>query len=408
MIANISLRTVIHLAAIVGLTLAGSSLASQQRQLQLQPAQAGDLVASATIAAPRSVQANDSRDAVEYFQALEPGGVLDNRHRPAGESRDYWQRLDGSRLREGYALALTAPGAVVMVSPGTRATPLLREQIRILHGGQILSADQATDTLVNAEDLRATGMSPTQGSVGFRLRGGLENDATLRIAEANGDYVLHVFEPRSPYALSLGLATDIVHAGGNIEAQLAVSGGARIDAATALLVAPDGSHHELAVSTTRQGASIRARAPAAISAQPGLWEVRGSVGAGHRDQAFQRDIRLAFAVVAPTARLDGTVNAYNRRGDGALVLDFGVEVASAGRYELRGVLYGHDDAGQSAPIGVAHYANWLNPGTGKLELALPLDATAKFSPPYELRDLRLGDQSAVAVIERRERALVID
>lgn len=393
-------------ALIIVLALASTGLMAQS--LSLQPAQAGDLVATATIAGPRSVQANDSRDAVEYFQTLEPGSVLGTSHRPAGESRDYWQRLDGSRLRDGYALALTAPGAVVMVSPGTRATPLLREQIHIVHGGQVLSAEQATDTLVNADDLRATGMSPTAGSVGFRLRSGLENDATLRIAEANGDYVLHVFEPRSPYALNLGLGTDIVHAGGAIDGQFSVSGGARIDAATALLVAPDGSHHDLAVSSTRQGSHIRARAPAAISAQPGLWEVRSGIAAGHRDRAFQRDIRLAFAVVAPTARLDGNVNSFNRRGDGALMLNFGVEVASAGRYELRGVLYGHDGSGQSVPIGVAHYANWLNPGAGKLELAFPLDATAKFSPPFELRDLRLSDQSAVAVIERREHALVID
>ncbi len=393
-------------ALLMALTLASTGLVAQP--LSLQPAQAGDLVATSTIAAPRSVQANDSRDAVEYFQALEPGSVLDNQHRPAGESRDYWQRLDGSRLRDGYALALTAPGAVVMVSPGTRAAALQREQIRILHGDQVLTADQATDTLVNADDLRATGMSPIEGSVGFRLRDGLENDATLRIAEADGEYVLHVFEPRSAYALSLGLATDIIHAGGTIDAQLAVSGGARIDTATALLVAPDGSHHDLAVSTTRQGASIRVRAPAAISAQPGLWEVRGSVAAGHRDLAFQRDIRLAFAVAAPTARLDGQVASHNRRGDGALVLDFGVEVASAGRYELRGVLYGHDERGRSVPVGMAHFANWLAQGAGKLELAFPLEAMAKVSPPYALRDLRLGDQSAVAVIERRGQALLID
>lgn len=395
----------LRLATLLALALTNGTLAAQS--LSLLPAQNGDLVATKATVAQRTVQANASREPVEYFQALAQDSVLDNRHVPAGESREYWQRVDDRELRAGYALAVTAPGAVIMVSPATRSAPLQREQIQILHEGQVLAADQATDTLVDASDLRATGMSPTEGSVGFRLRPGLEGDASLRIADARGEYVLHVFEPNSPYALSLGLATDIVHAGQPITGQLAVSGGARIDAATALLVAPDGSHHDLAIASSRQGASIRANAPTTVSAQPGLWEVRSSVGAGHGGQAFQRDIRLAFAVVAPTARLNGDVSSHNRRGDGALTLDFGIEVASAGRYELRGVLFGNDARGQSVPVGVAHFANWLTPGAGKLSLAFPLDALTGISPPYELRDLRLTDQSAVSVIEKRERALVI-
>ena len=51
--------------------------------------------------------------------------------------------------------------------------------------------------------------------------------------------------------------------------------------------------------------------------------------------------------------------------------------------------------------------HWLEPGSRVLSLSVPADALAGVKAPYRLRDLRLTDQSAVSVLERRTEAVLI-
>jgi len=346
---------------------------------------------------------------VAFYQPLEADAVLAFDAPPfVAESREYWQRIEGAQLRQGYALALTAPGAVVLLSPAIGAAPLRTDQIAVLSRGSRLTFAEAADTLVDASALQSAGMDVQAGSVGFRLRDGLESDASVQVAGARGGYVLHVLEPRSDDVASLQATRDVVHAGGTVEVVIALAGGARVDTVNGLLVAPDGSSHDLVVTSGRGELRGRVVVPDAIAAQPGLWDVRISIAAIKGPLAFQRDIRTAVAVVAPTARLTGDISRHNRRGDGAWVLTTGLEVATAGRYELRGVLYGTAMNGADVPLGIAHAAAWLAPGANELSLTYPLPDRDGVSGPYVLRDLRLSDQSAVAVLERRDRPYVID
>lgn len=372
----------------------------------LLPAQPGDLVAPASVSAQRSVNANDERQPLTYFQPLAADDSLDFAVQPhQAESREYWQRVDAARLRSGYALALTSPSAVVMISPGARSRALQPADVQILRNGQALDISQAADTLVDAASVRQTGMAMSEGSIGFRLRPGMEGDVTLRIGPARGDYLVHVFEPESPHVLRLRAGTDIVHAGATLIATLALDGGARLDAATALLVAPDGRSWNM--SQGRDRAQVRMQLPADITVQPGLWEIHASTAAVDGSNAFQRDARTAIAVVVPTARLDGRLVQGRNRAGGGLDLGFGVDVGTAGRYELRAVLFGHDAQGREVPVGVSHAAAWLEPGSRVLSLSVPADALAGVKAPYRLRDLRLTDQSAVSVLERRTEAVLI-
>jgi len=373
----------------------------------LLPAQPGDLVAERTISAERSVVANDERQPLTWFQPVAADEPLSFAVQPhQAESREYWQRVDAAQLQAGYALALTSPSAVVMVSPGVRSRALDVGQVQILRNGQALAFEQAADTLVDAATLRQAGMEVAAGSIGFRLRPGLEGDAMLRIERASGDYLVHVLEPESRHVLGLRAGTDTVHAGASLQAALQLTGGTRLDAATALLVAPDGRSWNMDLG--RNGSQARLQLPTDVPAQPGLWQIHASTAAIDGQLAFQRDARTAIAVVVPTARLDGSLQRQANRREGGLVLGIGIEVATAGRYELRGVLLGTDADGAEVPVGVAHAANWLEPGSRTLNLSFPADAVAAVSAPWHLRDLRLSDQSAVAVIERRDRAAIIN
>lgn len=385
---------------------AATSVFASERSLL--PATSGDLVAARVVAAERGGIAADERAPLEFFQPLHADAVLHAQTPHQAQSREYWQRVSGDTLRAGFDLALTAEGAVVLISPTVNATPLRRDQVAIGHGGERVAFDQAADTLVDAEALRAAGMEVQAGSVGFRLRPGYARDAELIVDAADGDYVVHVLEPNSDQVLELQARTDTVHAGTELALDLALLGGSRIDSTAAILIAPDGSHQDLGVRAGRTGQALAARVPASIRVQPGLWEVHATVAGNAEGRLFQRDARTAVAVVAPTARLAGGFDQHILRGGGSLVLGFPIEVGTPGRYELRGVLYATDAKGEAVPLGVAHAAGWFEAGQGRLQLSFPVLDRTDARGPFHLRDLQLSDQSAAAVIERRAHALTLD
>lgn len=386
-----------------------AALALAQRGPALAPPAAGDLVVGQLVAGVRTPAADVERRPLEFFQPLAADTRLEAAPPHLAESREYWQRVDGDALRAGYALALTAPGAVVLVSPAAGAEPLVRSQLAIDSNGSRLPLDRAGDTLVDAQALRAAGMEVAPGSVGFRLRPGFEADAALVVAGALGDYVLHVFEPASRDVASARAQADTVHAGGTVQVQVALAGGGRIEAASGVLVSPAGQAFDVDYAAAADGGLVGTVAvPAGAGGEPGLWDLRTSVAASGRAGAFQRDVRIAVAVVAPVARLNGEVERAVRRVDGALELRLGIEVASAGRYELRGVLHGSDGKGARVALGLAQAAAWLEPGTGTLALAFPVLSGGSVSGPFELRDLQLVDQTRIAVLERRALALRFD
>lgn len=396
----------VRAAVLLGLALAATPALAQRSLLPPAP---GDLVvAQALPAAERSVQLELESAPVEFFQPL----AADQRLAPPApflaESREYWLSVDADALSDGFPLALTAPGAVVLLSPTTSAEPLLREQAAIVRAGTALPLDAAADTLVDAEALRAAGMDAVPGSLGFRLRDGFERDAELAVSGARGRYVLHVLEPNSPHRATAQAAADNVHVGGEVTIRASLLGGGSLDAASGLLLAPDGRSFDLDFRVRGHEAVAVFIVPADTATGPGLWDARVQLAGLDGERAFQRDVRTALALVAPTARLAGPVSVNVRRHDQALLLGVDVEVASSGRYELRGTLYGTDAAGASVPIGLAQYAVRLEPGAGTLTLAFQVPAQGEVGGPYQLRDLRLSDQGRMGLLERRALALRID
>ena len=142
-----------------------AALALAQRGPALAPPAAGDLVVGQLAAGVRTPAADVERRPLEFFQPLAADTRLEAAPPHLAESREYWQRVDGDALRAGYALALTAPGAVVLVSPAAGAEPLVRSQLAIDSNGSRLPLDRAGDTLVDAQALRAAGMEKIRQSL---------------------------------------------------------------------------------------------------------------------------------------------------------------------------------------------------------------------------------------------------
>src|SRR5699024_3716479 len=126
-----------------------------------------------------------------------------------------------------------------------------------------------------------------------------------------------------------------------------------------MVSAPDGETWPLTFKPTTNGLVATFTPDASHSRGPELWQARAFVSSGKGQQAILRDARTAFAVSAPTARLNGTLHVEQNDG---LHFEVGLKVRDASRYALTGVLYGTNAAGELRPAAMAQSAVWAEPG----------------------------------------------
>jgi hypothetical protein len=343
---------------------------------------------------------------LSFAWALDPAQTLTPAPTFMASSRSYWEMVDAPALQQGLALPLTAPDAVIQVSPvqGARALDSRQWQVRDPSGAL------AVDKVVDDQQLRAAGMPVGPGTA--MVRTGATSAAgsyRLQSTQAQGRYVVQVLEPNSPIALQLQASSDRVLAGGTLalSARLVNDGGlAAAQAARArplplaavgeaLLVAPDGRSWPVPLVAAKDGLRAQVTVPQDIGTAQGLWELQAFVSA----DGVQRDAKVAFAVAQATARFQGQVEADASRREVRLPLQIG----APGRYEARGTLYATGQDGQLRPVAQAHSAAWFAMA-GAGELRLPFASVALpsgYAAPFEVRDLQLQDQSRMAPIESR-------
>lgn len=363
----------------------------------LLPSGGRDPVPARLVSLP-TPKGNFERAPVSFSWALDPSDALATPAPHLAESREYWQTVDGSVLAAGVALDLTAPNALIRVSPATGARPLRADAMRVSREGR----EVALTRMATAEQLQAVGMDMTRGTAIVRTATDTRRGRyQLQVPQAQGRYVVHVFEPQSPVVLKAQADSHRVLGGDTINVDISLDDAGRpLDArAQALLVAPDGSSLPLRVVRDRTGRlTAGARLPAHLSAGPGLWELQVFASA----DGVQRDARTAFAVAAPTARLSGeyAVNAA------ALRVALPVEAGSSGRYEARGTLYATGRDRVLRPVAQAHAAAWMEPGPGMLVLDFDRKhLPAGYGAPFEVRHVELHDQTRIAPLESRDRGV---
>lgn len=360
---------------------------------QVLPAGATDQIPGALVALP--APAGDfERRSVAFSWALDPAAPLSPPAPLVAESREYWLPVDGAELARGVEVELTAPGALIRLSPGRGARGLRAADLQLTAQGRRVGLQR---TASDAE-LRAAGMDVVLGTAMVRVADtAARGPHRLRVANARGRYVMHVFEPNSPVVLRAQASHNRVVAGAPVALEVSLSDAGRPLPATAeaLLVAPDGRSTLVPVTPRGPGRlSATVRAPQAVTGAPGLWELQVFVaGAG-----VQRDARTAFAIAAPTARLAGRYVA-DRRG---LRMGLPLAVGSPGRYEVRGTLHATARDGRLRPVSQAHAAAWFEPGRGLLTLAFdPAHLPAGYGAPFEVRGIELHDQTRLVPIETR-------
>ena len=136
-----------------------------------------------------------------------------------------------------------------------------------------------------------------------------------------------------------------------------------------------------------------------------MWEVHLTADAEVDGVVVRRNTRTAFQVAVPTARFNGDVDINANRD--SVFASLGVDVAEAGRYEARAILFATDKAGEMRPVSVAHQATVIEAGNGILELEFDFASieAAGLAAPYELRDLRLIHQNSMSILHRQKSAV---
>ena len=365
----------------------------------LLPASGDDLVATRLVALPAPTQPVE-RKPITFAWALDPGAAVGGVPAFVGESREWFAQLDAADLQRGVRIDTTAPGAVVRLSPLGKAAPVKPAAVELRKDGRAVDAAQAFASRADATQLQAAGFDPGAGSVVARIAPELgAGRFEVRLAQADGRYLLHVFEPRSATVLRAGPTRAAVHAGGRVEVEARLDGARPGAQFGGQLVAPSGRTVDLRF-VAAPGGAVRAVAtlPADAAVERGLWEAQVVAEGTNGDLRVQRDGRVAFAVAQPTAKLDGDV----RVARSGLAFDLPLQVRSPGRYEVAATLFATGGDGIARPVAQAASAAWFEPGARTLPLAfdrtlVPLG----YGAPYEVRELTLKDQARMGLLESR-------
>lgn len=378
---------------------------------QLLAADAGDLVATELSIAKAAPPAGVERAPVDFAWALDPAQALVREAPFVAESREFWTQLDATQLQKGYRFQTTAPGALLRLSPadGGKAAGLRLADLALRIDGQPIEMAQAVATSADAAQMKAAGVDFNEGTLVFQLAPEIAAGSVELLAKrATGNYLLQVYEPNSPVALKLGADRDRALAGGSLTLTAqwqATDGALKPRSIGALVTSPDGYSKAVKFVRNKKGdyeATVKLPADAGTGME--LWEVHTFGVVQGKSGLIARDAKTSFSVSRPTARLSGAASTELAAADG-LSISLALEVASPGRYELRGVVYGSDASGALKPFAMAHAARWLEPGTGSIALNIgQLAAQSGLSAPFELRDLQLNDQARLGLLETRSRA----
>jgi hypothetical protein len=393
----------------IALLLLATPLAALAASRGTQAAHVNDLVAlrTVTLAAPTTPI---ERKPVSFAWALDPTAGLGSSAPFVAESREYWTQVDAAELVRGFELDASAPGAVLRISPIANAAPVSSDRLGLSRDGRSIANTTAFAHSASAEQLQKVGMDLGNGSAVVQLDPALgKGRFKLQMSAASGRYLVHVFEPNSPYVLQAQALQANLLADGQLEVSAKLGKGAMgLEASElgGLLVSPSGKSIELSFARAGKGSQRAvARIPADASSEPGLWEVQVFAGAVVDGSRIQRDARTAISVAQPTARLLGSYRFDASR----LSFSAPLEVGSPGRYELRATLYATGPDGLARPVAEAHSAAWFEKGSASLSLGFDrAKRAAGLGAPYEVRNLELKDQSRMGQLETRELALLSD
>jgi hypothetical protein len=412
-------RTLTICIALLVICQAGLAIES----VTMLPPSSSDLVAGQLT----SVELTDQVRAMDRTPVQFSWALADQKLSPpapfVASSRSYWFDVSATELRDGVAIDVLGPGALVRLNPITRLDSEVDSDQRhaidpanlelVTPAKSQLRGAAAMELMADVAQLEAADAPYAEGTSAFKLRSELgAGHFVLRApqldAKAQTRYFIQVFDRESNVHLDLSTGRQSYLTGQTLDASIKLAArdaALDIDTIQAELRPPTGAPVALNLAKAADDGSYRAGAVLPEVAGSGLWELHAVVTARVGGMLVRRNVRTAFGCAVPTARLTGTVAPVESEG---LALSVGVEVSSAGRYEVRGILFADTGEAEMQPVGVAHSAAWLEPGIGAITLKIDSKVVAGIdAATYEIRDLQLLDQGRMGVLHRQDRGIVV-
>ncbi|MDD5036328.1 MAG: DUF4785 family protein [Methylococcaceae bacterium] len=386
--------------------------------------QEGDIVPSRALPEPAAAQAQAAvtphaagaaTTPIAAGWKLDHDSKMDIKIKPfVAKSVDYSKHVNATELAAGTNLVVSTPNAVVRINPapdtqdGTGAIEPEFVRLKDKHG-RVFHGSEGMDKAVSDEQIRTAKVDVfAPGTSMFRLKKELgAGEVTMTVDALTADpgkkYVVNVHEKDSPYVLQLNTDRDAYVSGDTVTLSAHMRAGQHalpIQEISGVLTAPTGKTIPLSFDHGRASVSVEAEPSTDLSS--GLWRADVTVVSHDGKLAVRRDASTAFAVAWPSARLSGTVDVT---GDAKqITANVKVETAAAGRYEVRGMLFGTDKDGTAKPIAVAHAGAWLEPGEGQLGLSFQRDAVqaSGLVAPFSVMDLRLIRQDRLMLLQRQQ------
>jgi hypothetical protein len=320
-------------------------------------------------------------------------------------SDEYWFEVTGEQLNNGIDLAVSTPGALIRLSGkhvkgqfSPAAITINPEQIEVLKGNNALT--QAIEQTVSQEALATANIFPNSSAIKLNKAIG-KGDFKLKVKQklmANQRYIVNVKEKGSEHKLNLALPKQSYIQGEKLSFSSAIqnnSGTISNVTNNAYIKMPSGEKQ--AVNFTQSKGQYQLEVPTSLTeAKRGeLYELHIESKGHDNGLTIRRNAKVAFAIAKPTARLEGELTIKSSGANTNLI------VASEGRYEISGLLYGSDKTGKQIPMMLSRSAYYLTPGEHNIELRFDntIMKTSGLSAPYSLKNIRLIDQSRLAVIQ---------
>lgn len=370
------------------------------------------LLTSTTLALVLSTAVNaKNTDTASYSFAIQPDNKFvtsQSEFVPATQSREYTLDVNGESLQRGVSLTTSAPGALVRISAADGRSAVEPQMMNISQqGGKSFAKGSGFDMLVDSNSMQAQGIGFQRGTTGFKIADELgKGEFTLQTNQKinpNGKYRINVFEKNSDTALYLKSQRAGYFKGDTLSVDAHVFDEGQAQAIRNIkgqLVSPTGQSYPVIFKKSGDGYQVKMPMKMAADNTPGaLWELHTEVKAHVNGKLVQRNGRVPFSYDEMTASMGGNVQIVG--GDKNLKAMVPVNVSQDSRFEVRGVLYGTDQAGNMKAIMMTHTAQNLGRGAGQImmEFDAKILADSGLSAPYELRNVELRDQSQMAILK---------
>lgn len=357
---------------------------------------------------------NTSKERVSFSQVLRTKTAINSNvnQRFVKESRNFQMEISGAELNAGVNIPVASKSAVIRVIPMANAPQIDSRQLKVNTDGRWMNHNEAFATAVNDNQLSAAGLESPKNTIAVKMKAAPSDAGMIMKSEqslsGNDRFNVLVFEPQSNEVLTTQLNKTRVVQGETIRVRTRMTNASKkmaMGKVEAYALAPNSTDKIPVELKTRNNVAIaQIDTSTMLASAPGLWEVYISAEAEKGSNKTLRSAKVAFAVAPMTARLSGDVDVD--LASNTMAFSFDVENIMAGRYEVSAVIYGTNARGKMVPGVMTATAEWLDSnGAITLDVSKADMKKAGLSAPFEVRHLKLKDQTRLSELWSQETAL---